>query len=93
VSRRLLVRSAQIWFDGAKSADHEMAERLLYMENALNHTENALAAAHRALRRIASNDGRGGPRPSECDRLREIASEVVRNYPAPEETHSGYTQP
>lgn len=46
-SRQCIVRSAQGWFDESRKAqnDGRMREAVLYMENAFNHTENALAAA------------------------------------------------
>lgn len=45
-SRQCIVSSAQGWFDESRKAqnDGRMREAILYMENAFNHTENALAA-------------------------------------------------
>lgn len=46
MTRKLLVQSAQYWFDRAREAKQlNPATRLLCMENALNHTENALKTA------------------------------------------------
>ena len=42
--RKMLVPTAQGWFDLARDPSAPMQERLIAMENALNHTENALAA-------------------------------------------------
>ena len=44
--RVCVVRTAQMWFDSARKAQSEgkMSEALMYMENAFNHTENALSA-------------------------------------------------
>jgi hypothetical protein len=44
MERHLLVDSADYWFQAARDIKNSMSERLLYMENALNHTEGALAA-------------------------------------------------
>lgn len=43
--RKLVVLTAQSWFDATRDSSYSMGERLLFMENALNHTENALVAA------------------------------------------------
>jgi hypothetical protein len=50
--RACLVRTAQLWFDNARKAQDagNMGEALLCMENAFNHTENALAALLQAAR-------------------------------------------
>ncbi len=48
-TRKLAVPSAQIWFDGAKDRTQSTENRLLYLVNALNHTENALCEAMRIL--------------------------------------------
>ncbi|MDF2499360.1 MAG: hypothetical protein K0Q77_74 [Anaerosporomusa subterranea] len=42
--RKLVVDTAQGWFDSARNDNYSMAEKLICMENALNHTENALVA-------------------------------------------------
>lgn len=44
-NRQLVVETADYWFRNAKDESYSMAERLLFMENALNHTENILRAA------------------------------------------------
>lgn len=44
-NRKLVVPTAQGWFDATRDSKYSMGERLLFMENALNHTENALVAA------------------------------------------------
>lgn len=43
-NRKCIIQSAQVWFDESRKAQKagHMAEALLYMENAFNHTENAL---------------------------------------------------
>lgn len=48
--RECVVRTAQGWFDQAKKAAKEgdAFAALLFMENAYNHTENALVAVLRA---------------------------------------------
>lgn len=48
--RQTIVQTAQFWFDSARKAqqDGKMCEALLCMENAFNHTENALGALLRA---------------------------------------------
>lgn len=40
--RRLVVDTANYWYKGSRDESYSFAERLLFMENALNHTENAL---------------------------------------------------
>jgi cell wall-associated NlpC family hydrolase len=45
IQRKLVVTTAQGWFDAARDSSYSMGKRLLFMENALNHTENALVAA------------------------------------------------
>lgn len=52
MKRDLIVRTAQCWFDAARDEKRGMADRLMCMENALNHTENALAAARRDTVRL-----------------------------------------
>lgn len=47
--RKLIVLTAQAWFEAAQDPQYSMEERLCSMENALNHTENALAAAKAEL--------------------------------------------
>ena len=51
--RELIVPSAQGWYSSAHeySGEHNYSpgERLLFMENALNHTENALFASNQKL--------------------------------------------
>lgn len=42
--RKLVVATAQGWFDSTRDSSYSMGDRLLFMENALNHTENALVA-------------------------------------------------
>ncbi len=51
-NRKLIIASAQHWYDSAKKAalEGDYSHALLYFENAFNHTENALAAARRALK-------------------------------------------
>lgn len=46
--RQLVVLTADYWFQHARKDGYSMAERLLFMENALNHTENQLAGLLRA---------------------------------------------
>lgn len=45
MKRKLLVQSAQYWFDRAHVDESTLPTKLLCMENALNHTENALKTA------------------------------------------------
>lgn len=49
--RQHLVMTAGHWFDGSRKAQREgkSAEAVMFMENAYNHVENALAAAQDAL--------------------------------------------
>jgi hypothetical protein len=51
MKRKTLVKTAQYWFEGSrnsqKAGDMEMA--VMGMENAFNHTENALALAVRII--------------------------------------------
>ena len=48
--RKTAIPTAQIWFDQAHNSDLPWRDRLINMENAFNHTENALYAAMEALR-------------------------------------------
>lgn len=43
--RKTAVPSAQCWYDDAHSSDYTWHNRVIMMENAFNHTENALIAA------------------------------------------------
>jgi hypothetical protein len=47
--RKLIVSTAQGWFDDAVNPANSMSKRLSSMENALNHTENALAASEQRV--------------------------------------------
>lgn len=49
-NRQTVVSTAQIWFDESRRAQKAglLREAVIYMENAFNHTENALAAVLRA---------------------------------------------
>jgi hypothetical protein len=50
MERKLIVNTAQSWYEAAHDGSYVMGERLFYMENALNHTENMLAAAIEVIR-------------------------------------------
>jgi len=52
-ARRLAVATADYWYQAARDPSYTMAERLLFMENALNHVEGHFVAerdAHAALK-------------------------------------------
>jgi len=52
-ARRLAVGTADYWYQAARDPSYTMAERLLFMENALNHVEGHFIAerdAHAALK-------------------------------------------
>jgi hypothetical protein len=63
--RKCAVPTAQGWFDSAREAQAagKMGEALLFMENAFNHTENALFAARKALAPFANRAARFDERP------------------------------
>jgi hypothetical protein len=57
MSRQLLVKNAQSWYDAALGINtggeiYSANDKLFCMENALNHTENKLAAALEVLRGV-----------------------------------------
>lgn len=65
--RKLAVETAQCWYDEAKRAEKTGDKHAsMYMENAFNHTENALFAARRELTTLAA----------ERDRLREAMIQI-----------------
>lgn len=61
-NRKLLVQTAGYWFKSAREAQDkgDMATALLCMENALNHTENALGALLRAAREMPRTTPKAG---------------------------------
>lgn len=69
-SRTCIVSTAQGWFDESRKAQNAglMREALLYMENAFNHTENALAAA---LSKLPDEPPMSGVAKSRLDGMRE----------------------
>lgn len=75
--RKCVIDTAQGWFDEARKAQDagRMAEALLFMENAFNHTENALAAVLSVARQFP----RKTPGPGAASTLHEfqIAASTV----------------
>ena len=69
--RKCVISTAQIWFDESRKAQMagRMRDALLYMENAFNHTENALAS----LLREARNFPRATLGPGDCT--------TIHNFP------------
>lgn len=56
--RKLIVPTAQGWYEAALDNSYTMSERLLSMENALNHTENALFASRKERDAALDREGR-----------------------------------
>lgn len=50
--RKLAVETANYWFQCARNGDYPLAERLMFMENAVNHLEGALIEARAQLSTI-----------------------------------------
>ncbi len=61
MKRKTVCKTAQYWFEGSRAADlaGDMPTALIAMENAFNHTENALALAVRIIQ------GKGTPKDKE----------------------------